>query len=70
MPYMSLSGPDAERIHNDLLLKMTEGFAAVAAKKPIPSAENSPTETSDRRATRGRRTCQDSYHRERGTEGR
>jgi hypothetical protein len=70
MPYMSLSGPDAEKVHNALLLKMTEGFAAVAAKKTQPDAGGSASETGDRHAAGDRRTCQDSYDRERGTEGR
>lgn len=68
MPYMSPDRPDFEKVHNDMLLKMTEGFAQLAAnERPRRRAKQSRL-TQTRRPAARRADCHDGYDRKADTE--
>jgi len=69
MPYMAPVGPDFEKVHNEMLLKMTEGFAQVAtSEKPLHEAKPATPRRTKRSAAR-RTACHDRYDRKADKEG-
>jgi hypothetical protein len=69
MPYMAPVGPDFEKVHNEMLLKMTEGFAQVAASEKPRRRAKPATPGRTKRSAAKRADCHDGYDRKADKEG-